>query len=119
MLDGESEDEASEHKGNDVVHVGLGDLVGGCDAEEGKEEERRHGSDGHGDGLGEPPGEDPGKHSQHVPGGDAVELHKQAYCGAQEGPQEDEETLERENGVDRRVEALRPVNREKRGSGFI
>ena len=58
VLDGEREDEAAEDVRDDVVHVGLGDSVGGGDAEEREQEERRHGGDGERHGARDPPEED-------------------------------------------------------------
>lgn len=41
MFDGDSEDEATENESYDIIHVTLGHFIGGADAEDGYEIERR------------------------------------------------------------------------------
>lgn len=55
MLNSNSKYEGSKNKGNDIIHVGLSNLISRRDPKEGKEEERRHGGDGHRDSLSDPP----------------------------------------------------------------
>lgn len=85
MLNSKGEDEAAEHEGDDVIHVGMGDVVGGGDSEQGEEEERRHRSYRHRHRLRHPPREDPRQHPQHIPAGGAaaVQPHAQTYHGAE------------------------------------
>lgn len=99
MLNSKSKYEAPKNKGNDIIHVGVSNLISRSDSEEGEEEERRHGGDGHRHSFSNPPGEHPGKNTHHVRAGHrAIELYKKADEGAEERPQQDEEALGRENG---------------------
>lgn len=103
MLNSKSKYEASKNKGNHIIHVGVSNIICGSDSKEGKEEERRHGGDGHRHSFSDPPSKHPSKNSQHVPAGHrAIKLHKKADEGAEQRPQEDEEALGCENGHGRR-----------------
>jgi hypothetical protein len=115
VLDGEREDEAAEHEGDDVVHVGLGDGVGVGDAERGEEEERRHGRDGEGHGVRDPPEEHPRQHAEHVARrGAAAEVHQPANERARQRPRRHGQVLageQRPEPLSRRPEL---VHRQKR-----
>lgn len=67
VFDGESEDEATEDEGDDVIHVRTRHIIRRRDSEEREEEEGRHGGDRHRNGLRQPPSENPDKNGEHVP----------------------------------------------------
>lgn len=85
MLNSKSKYKTSKNKGDDIIHVRVGHIIGGGYPKDREKEERRHRGDRHGDGLREPPCEHPCEDAEHVPAGGrrwSFQLNRQAYNGA-------------------------------------
>ena len=94
-FDGESENEASQNEGDDVIHVGVRHAVGGSNSEDGEEKQGTHGGHRKWHGLGDPPRKHPSNHTKHfLARGWSVKLHEEAYEKRQQRSQNDIEVLQ-------------------------
>lgn len=101
-FNGESEDETSQDKSNDIVHVRVSDGISRGNPKQREQKQGTHGGHRKRHGGGDPPGENPGDDGEHILGsfGSTIKLNEEADDDGKQRTQDDVKVLEGEDGFE-------------------